>query len=280
MSRVTRYRNELNSVPMRKWTKEEQDFFFAIVTKARNKGTELLKFDKNELSALANYSDRNNQRFVDTMESLGHKIADMSYFEKRKNSFKIMNLFQRFEIEWTDDYSDMHAEVRVSEDFEYILNKLDANFTQFQLQQFTNIRSTYAKEMFKKLKQWRTVGVVEFPVDEFRDMLQVPPSYRASDINKVILTPIREELPEYFKGLKVKPVKANTRGTPIIAYKFTFQPEITGQWDKNKYKKRKRKIENLPEWASDPVKTDDTMSEEAQIKFKKSLERFKKLKGK
>lgn len=280
MSRVTRYRNELNSVPMRKWTAEEQDFFFAIVTKARNKGTELLKFDKKELNALANYSDRNNQRFVDTIESLGYKIADMSYFEKRKNSFKIMNLFQRFEIEWTDDYSDMYAEVRVSEDFEYILNKLDANFTQFQLQQFTNIRSTYAKEMFKKLKQWRTVGVVEFPVDDFRDMLQIPPSYRASDINKVVLAPIREELPEYFKNLKVKPVKANTRGTPIIAYKFTFEPEITGQWDDKKYKKRKKRIENLPEWATDPVKNDDALSEEAQREVRKNLERVQQLKEK
>lgn len=279
MSRVTKYRNELNSVPMRKWTAEEQDFFFAIVTKARNKGTELLKFDKKELNSLANYSDRNNQRFVETIESLGHKIADMSYFEKKKNSFKIMNLFQRFELEWTDDYSDMYAEVRVSEDFEYILNKLDANFTQFQLQQFTNIRSTYAKEMFKKLKQWRTVGVVEFPVDKFREMLQIPPSYRASDINKVVLTPIREELPEYFKGLKVKPVKANTRGTPIIAYKFTFKPETTGQWDEKKYKKRKKKIENLPDWATSKVKTEDEISDSEQREMQERLKKLEKIKS-
>ncbi|MDN6195693.1 MAG: replication initiation protein, partial [Atopostipes suicloacalis] len=274
MSRVTKYRNELNSVPMRKWTAEEQDFFFAIVTKARNKGTELLKFNKKELNSLANYSDRNNQRFVDTIESLGHKIADMSYFEKRKNSFKIMNLFQRFEVEWADDYSNMYAEVRVSEDFEYILNKLDANFTQFQLQQFTNIRSTYAKEMFKKLKQWRTVGIVEFPVDDFREMLQIPPSYRASDINKVVLTPMREELPEYFKDLKVKPVKANTRGNPIIAYRFTFKPEITGQWDENKYKKGNKKIETLPHWFNGQAKTEKPLSEEAHKELQEKLKRI------
>lgn len=156
------------------------------------------------------------------MEGLARKIADMSYIERTNNSFKIMNLFQRFDVEWSDDFSDMYAEVRVSEDFEYLLNKLDAEFTHFELKQFTNIRSTYAKEMFKKLKQWRTIGLVEFSVDEFREMLQVPPSYRASDIEKVILTPIRNELSEYFKSLKIKSVKANTRGNPITAYRFTF----------------------------------------------------------
>src|SRR5699024_1833174 len=113
---------------------------------------QLIVFDKEKLKELANYNNRNNKRFVDTVESLGKKIASMNYYEKKKNSFKIMNLFQRFEVEWADDLSELHAEIRVSEDFEYILNKLEANFTQFELKHFTNIRSTYAKEMFKMLK--------------------------------------------------------------------------------------------------------------------------------
>lgn len=280
MNEMTRYGNELNTVPMRRWTTEEQNFFFAIITQARDKGTQLLKFEKDELIELANYSLEHNKRFAQTMEGLGRKIADMSYIERTNNSFKIMNLFQRFDVEWSDDFSDMYAEVRVSEDFEYLLNKLDAEFTHFELKQFTNIRSTYAKEMFKKLKQWRTIGLVEFSVDEFREMLQVPPSYRASDIEKVILTPIRNELSEYFKGLKIKSVKANTRGNPITAYRFTFQAEKTGKWDENKYKKRPNKKETLPEWATDPVKNDDKLSEEDQKEVRKNLERFKQLKEK
>ena len=63
------------------------------------------------------------------------------------NSIKYMVLFQRFEVHWEIDLSDMTAYVRVSEDFEYILNKLSANFTSYELEEFTKIRSTYAKTM-------------------------------------------------------------------------------------------------------------------------------------
>ena len=45
MNEIARYSNQLNTVPMRKWTAEEQNFFFAIITQARDKGTALLKFE-------------------------------------------------------------------------------------------------------------------------------------------------------------------------------------------------------------------------------------------
>ena len=291
MNEVTRYRNEINTIPMRNWTAEEQDFFFAIITEARDKATQLIVFEKEELKDLADYNDRNNKRFVDTIESLGKKIASMNYYEKKKNSFKIMNLFQRFEVEWSDDYSEMHAEIRVSEDFEYILNKLEANFTQFELKHFTNIRSTYAKEMFKKLKQWRSIGKKEYPVEEFRAMLQVPKSYRATDINQVVLKPIKEELSDYFVGLRVKPIKVRKRGNPIISYEFTWKPEEAGTWIDGKYEKKKRKDvtdkkktrkETLPEWAQEgyvPPK-EKRLSKEDEESFKKRLEEIRKNRSK
>ena len=131
----------------------------------------------------------------------------MRYKERTSNSFKIMALFQRFEMHWSDDLSEMTAEVRVSEDFEYIINRLEADFTQFELKQFTNIRSSYAKRC-SKAEAMAYSRKKEYPVDEFREMLQVPKSYRATDINQVVLKPIKEELSEYFVGLKVKPIKA------------------------------------------------------------------------
>lgn len=283
MNEIARYSNQLNTVPMRKWTAEEQNFFFAIVTQARDKGTALLKFEKADLVELANYTLEHNKRFYETIESLGEKLSTMRYKERTSNSFKIMALFQRFEMHWSDDLSEMTAEVRVSEDFKYIINRLEADFTQFELKQFTNIRSSYAKEMFKKLKQWRTVGKKEYPVDEFRAMLQVPKSYRATDINQVVLKPIKEELSEYFVGLKVKPIKAKKRGTPVIAYEFTWQAEKTEKWIDGKYDKKPdnsgkaTRKEKLPEWAKEgyvPPK-EKPLSAEEQVKFDQRLEQFR-----
>lgn len=268
MNLVTRYRNELNSVPMRNWTSDEQDFFFAVVTQARDKGTQLIKFTQEDLKILTGYTDRNKSRFLNTLMSLENKIFEMRYTESTSNSRKTMLLFQEFETKWSDDLSDIVLEVAVTKNFDYIINRLESQFTQFELKQFTNIRSTYAKEMFKKLKQWRTVGKVEFSINDFREMLQVPKSYRATDINQVVLKPIKEELSHYFKKLKVKAIKSNKRGNPIISYKFTFQPEKTGKWLEDKYfqsyenpKLIKEKVEELMNDKSRSKKAQDNYLE-------------------
>ena len=282
MNEVTRYNNQLNTVPMRKWSPEEQNFFFAIITQARDKGTTLLEFQKDDLIEFANYSLKYNKRFYETMESLVEKLSTMRYKERTSHSFQIMTLFQRFKIDWSEDLSEMTAQIKISEDFDYIVNKLDAEFTQFELKQFTNIRSSYAKEMFKMLKQWRTVGKKEYSVAEFRELLQVPKSYRATDIKQVVLKPILDELPEYFSNFKIKTIKAKRRGNPIISYEFSWDYEKTSNWesgkfDKKPYRKKSKRVESLPEWAKDKKenKKDEFLSEEQQAVFKERLKRIR-----
>ena len=278
-SKVTRYKNEVNSIPMRKWSIEEMNFFFAILTKLRDEGTREIVFGKYELADLANYTITHNKRYHKVMEELGKNVSGLQYWEKTNNSFMSMPLFTRFIATWSDDLSKLEVKVKANEDFEYILNSWEeGNWTQFMLNEFTEIQSTYSKSLFRLLKQWRTKGVREFTVDEFKQLMDVPKSYSTGMINKRIVTNSVKDLQPYFKKLKVNVLKSNARGTPIIGFKFTWKPETTEKWIPNKYKKRSKKKETLPEWATDPVKNDDTLSEEAQREVKENLERIKQLK--
>lgn len=270
---------------MRKWSPEEQNFFFAIITQARDQGTSLLEFNKDDLIELANYSLIYNKRFYETMESLVDKLSTMRYKERTSHSFQVMTLFQRFKIDWSEDLSEMTAQIKISEDFNYIVNKLDAEFTQFELKQFTNIRSSYAKEMFKMLKQWRIVGRKEYSVAEFREQLQVPKSYRATDIKQVVLKPIQDELPAYFSNFKIKTIKAKRRGNPIIAYEFSWDSEQTNTWDPNKYdkkshKKKSKRVEQLPDWAKEGYVAPESspVSKEKQEEYDKRLAQIRAIK--
>src|SRR5699024_12056026 len=47
--------------------------------------------------------------------------------------------------------------------------------------------------------------------------------------------PVIKELSPYFKNLKVKKIKKNTRGNPLTGYLFTWKPEQTQPWIENKY---------------------------------------------
>lgn len=236
---VVKHHNDLNTVIMRKWTAEEMNFFFAIIAKARDKGTSDLIFDKYQLAELANYSIQHNKRFHDTMDSLANNISQLRYIEKTKNSIEYMPLFTRFKVEWEEDLSDMQAQISVSPLFEYILNKLSANFTQYELQEFTSIRSTYAKTAYRLLKQWRTVGRKEFKIDEFKLLMDTPKYYQISDIDRLVIKPILKQLSPYFEDLKVKKIKSKKRGNPVLAYEFTWKKEVAGTYDPDKFNKPK-----------------------------------------
>ncbi|COT11297.1 replication initiation protein [Streptococcus pneumoniae] len=139
---VIKHHNDLNTVIMRKWTAEEMNFFFAILAKARDKGTSELIFDKYQLAELANYSVQHNKRFYDTMDNLANHISQLRYIERTSNSVEYMPLFTRFKVEWEKDLSDMQARVSVSPHFEYILNRLSANFTQCEVSPFLVVSYT------------------------------------------------------------------------------------------------------------------------------------------
>ena len=274
---VVKHHNDLNTVIMRKWTAEEMNFFFAIIAKARDKGTSDLVFDKYQLAELANYSIEHNKRFYDTMDSLANNISQLRYIEKTKNSIEYMPLFTRFKVEWEEDLSDMQAQVSVSPLFEYILNKLSANFTQYEVAEFTNIRSTYAKTAYRLLKQWRTVGRKEFKIDEFKLLLDMPSSYKSSEIDRAVIAPILKQLSPYFKDLKVKKIKSKKRGNPVLGYEFTWEKEVVGTYDPDKFNKPKpepkkasksktSKKTNVPKWSNPEYK--NTTSEDKKLVLK------------
>lgn len=273
---VVKYHNDLNTVVMRTWTSEEMNFFFAILTKAKEQGLKKLVFDTDELKQLASSSRK--YRWEETVVSAVKKIGQLTYFEQSEKKFRVMTLFELLEV----DLEKRIVEVKVSSNFDYILNKLETQFTRYELEEFTSIRSTYAKTMYRLLKQWRTVGKKEFAIDDLKRILDMPSSYKSSEIDRAVIKPIKEQLSPYFVDLKVKKIKSNKRGTPVLGYEFTWKKEVTEAYDPHKYDKPKNtpkkpskkatKKSNVPKWSkSDYVNELSEEFIEKLIETQKSL---------
>jgi plasmid replication initiation protein len=69
--------------------------------------------------------------------------------------------------------------------------------------------------------QFQSTGFYVVKIEEFRELLDVPKSYRMSDIDKQVLNLSIKELSEYFKDLTVKKIKAR-KGNKIDRLEFTF----------------------------------------------------------
>lgn len=271
---VVKHHNDLNTVIMRKWSSEEMNFFFAIITKVRDEGTRLMKFDTDELRNLAS-KDFHLERWSQTMKSVADKVVDLKYYERTEHSYAVMNLFSYFRV----DEKERIVEVEVSSKFEYVINKLEAQFTQYELAEFTNIRSTYAKTAYRLLKQWRTVGRKEFKIDEFKTLLDMPAGYKSSEIDRAVVKPILKQLSPYFENLKVKKIKSNKRGNPVLGYEFTWQKEVTEAYDPHKYdkpentpkkpSKKAAKKNNVPKWSKSDYVNETTEEQKAELERKK-----------
>ena len=277
------YRNEMNLVPLRKFTSTEVDLFFTLCNKLKEQDTRRLEIHFDELKHLSNYYSRSQDRFVKDLEHVYDKMLNLTYTERNGKSFKKFVLFTSYEV----DVDEQHLAISVNNDLKHILNSITADFTKFELQEMTYLKSTYAKNMFRLLKQYKSTGYLKISVEDFRERLDVPKSYRMTDLNKNIFAPIINELSSIFKNLNINKVKAK-KGRKIEWLEFTFEPE------KRIHSKRQPEMANIgkktqninremtPEWLErkkyETIKPKTTeFTEEQKEAFLEKINRQEKL---
>ena len=201
------YKNELNLVPMRNFKSAEMNLFFAICSKMKNKTLDTVRFDFDQLKELSNYKPTSLKRFADDLEHTYDKMLQLTFSKKTNKLREKFVLFTSFKI----DEENRYVDIKVNSDFEYILNQLENEFTKFELEQFTEIRSSYAKTMYRLLKQYRQTGFYKVKIEDFRELLDIPESYPMHKIDSAVLKPIKKELANYFSNLQIKKDKSKKR---------------------------------------------------------------------
>ncbi len=161
----------------------------------QNKNNEVARFSFEELKSLSRYKSTYLDRFVKDLESTRDKIMKLSYTERNGLNSDMCILFSRFRINADEQY----IEVKANSDFAYILNELTNEFTQFELQEFTSLKSSYSKTMYRLLKQYKSTGYYTVFVKDFRELLDIPVSYRMRDIDTRVFKPIEKELSQFFE---------------------------------------------------------------------------------
>ncbi|CAM3373854.1 replication initiation protein [Vagococcus fessus] len=215
---TVKYKNELNTIPMRKFNAKEMDLFFSICAKMKNKSTSTVKFYFEDLKGLSNYKMTATNHFVKDLDNVYTKMLGLNYREESATKIKRFVLFTDFEI----DKEDKYVEISVNPKLEYILNQLTHEFTQFELKEFTSLSSSYSKTMYRLLKQFKSTGFYTVKMDEFRELLDIPTSYRMGNIDQQILNPIKKELKQYFDPFKIIKIKAK-KGNKIERLEFQFK---------------------------------------------------------
>lgn len=228
--------NHLNTMNLGILKEKELDLFMSICLKLRDEGTKKIDLQFKELKELSKYEGKDYLRFLNDLRNVNKKLLKLNCEYETETEITGFVLFTEYTIYKTEK----KITLQVNEKFQYILNELTENFTKFELNQFVNLTSQYSKNLFRLLKQFSETGWREFLIDEFRELLNIPPKYRISEIDKKVLNEkIIEELKESFSNLKVLKIK---KGREV--YKIRFE------WDTitllpPKYEKKKQKKESI-----------------------------------
>lgn len=229
MNEISNQHNDLIDLPLRKFNSSEIDILHAICYKCQSQGTKEIVLPFEQIRQLSHYQAKDENRFYKDIESMGDKLFSLHLKIGTEREYTKFVLFPTYKV----SEESQTLTVAVNEKFEYLLNNLTENYTKIELQESATLRSAYAKAIYKKLRRFKSTGIWRVTLEDFKEYLDIPKSYKIGDIPLKIINPNIEELSSYFKGLKYAPYfKKNSsgRGRPSVAgYEFTFKAAVKSE---------------------------------------------------
>ena len=243
---LVKYQPELNTIPLRKFTPIEMNLFFSIISRMRDKGDQTVRFSFDQLKELSNYKPTANRRFIEDIKRTYDHLMDLRFGSRSKSglSFERFVMFTKFKI--NGDVDEPYVDVEIYKDALPLLNNLES-WVRYALTEFRELKSSYAKTMFRLLKGYRTTGYAYFSKADFNELLDIPTSYKEFHVNQRILAPIREELTPLFRGLTIRKKYGKGRGKPVIGYSFTWKPEKkdANDFSQGQFQDERQKLFNI-----------------------------------
>lgn len=226
MNEIVKYNNQMNDVNFKDFTPIELDLLMTICSKMKEQGLTVVEFSFEQLKRISNYDPKqSNKKFIKDLEKTYDKLIQLNFKIGDDRNFTKFVLFNEYTVKGDEGT----VTIGVNPKFYFVLNELTSNFTRFELKEFIDLKSKYSKECYRRLKQFRRTGLWTVEIEEFRRILDIPNSYRMSEINKNILKFIEIELKPLFKNLQIEKIKKkgaySGRGNKVTHIVFTFEKE-------------------------------------------------------
>lgn len=215
---ILKYHNDINKLKLGIFTEKETNIFFTLLLKSRDAEIDenIINISFSELKELSN-GDKNNSRFIKSILSLNSKLKSLNQtIETKPGVFNTFSLFGDI----TTDTNEETVEIPIDDKFKYLVHNFMGNFTIIDFKLLVSLKGNYLKTLYRLLKQWDTKQERTFEIENFREMLEIPKSYKMYNIDQKILKPALKELSKYFENLKIEKIK---KGVKIVSIKFKWK---------------------------------------------------------
>ena len=224
-NKIVKYDNDFNTVGLRGFTAEELDLLMTILHRVRNREIEEIKFSYYDLKQLIKSEKKPTiEQFSKSIMNINKKLLALNFTLVENDEIIQFALFKEFRTSPKKQI----LTVSVSERFKFLLNDFDpGKWTRFELEEFVDLKSSYTKEFYRRMKQFRGTGFWKCGIEEFRNLLDIPEKYRITDIDAWVLKPIQKELGEKY-NLKIEKKYGFSGGrgrSRVTGFEFKFSTE-------------------------------------------------------
>lgn len=225
------YKNDLNAINLNGLSETQMNVFFTLLERLQYSQDNTINIELSELYELAQIPLSTEFR-KSILERL--KVLQNYTFMYDPSPTKTAQLVILPYLEIDSEQKIIKAEVMPQFKERYLKSDFSkGKWTKYDLMEFVYLPSTYTKTIYRFLKQWRTQGKWEVSYNDFKDILGIPDTYKACDINKRIIEPSMKVLGEIthtlfdtertpFENLKCEKIK---KGQKIETLIFTFKPQ-------------------------------------------------------
>ena len=223
-----KHHKDFHGIQLQDFNVKDRNLIFALCYKLMEQKEDVIRLDVKEVAKIGNYKPtKAKDNIYKSLAEVYNRIKNASICIKKENGIKHFVLFTVFET-----FEDTGIiEIEVNKNYRYLLNQVTAPFTIQNLIEYTKLNSGYSQLTYSILRQWDKKKNVEMDIDVFREKIGVPKSYDTSNFNRQVLKPIMEELPQYFKNLKLEKIKT---GRKVTHLKFTWAGNNTPLKEKEK----------------------------------------------
>lgn len=129
---------------------------------------------------------------------------------------------------WVDrvDYLDGGGETKLffTIHVEPYLVHMNTRFTQYDLRRIAELNSVHSIRIFEMLQRFKNTGLYVVDVKEFRELLELGPSYeRFNNLKSKVIDPALKELREK-SGLRIE-LKTVRKGRTVVQLRFSFRDD-------------------------------------------------------
>lgn len=220
---IVKYQNDFNKISIQNigFTDGEMKMLMYMTMQASEMHNDEIYISFQDLKSATGLSASkySKDEFRKVLKSFFDKLEKFRFVQNGDKEDEVWTVFYGYNT----NYEKEIVSYFVSPKAVYLFNEISSQYTRFEYEELLKLSSVPGKQIYKFLKQWKSIGKAVLSVEEMRHLIDCSEDIPTAQVTRKVkrgVEDIRKNIPEVYYDLTYK-TRKNKHS--VIAYDFTFK---------------------------------------------------------